>query len=112
MDFEIDYNSTEERFYLIENVGEEPCTYECIAQYCWRDCVPCCFCEASKKVIKDKEVWEIWKGKYINRKKIPCSSKHNNYFQNYRLKTINFNENYFAIVDGNAVPIQTTLNFD
>ena len=55
MNYNIEYNSKEERHYLIEYVGEEPCTYECIAQICWRDCVPCEFCEASRRVIPDQK---------------------------------------------------------
>ena len=111
MNYDIEYDNYDKRLYLIEDVGSEPCTYECIAQVCWRDCVPCSYCEASKIVIPDRDKWNEWKIKYDKRKKIPCSKDYFKYFDEHRLETENFNENYFVIVNNEAVPIQTTIKF-
>ncbi len=111
MEFSIELNIHEDRYYLYEYVGSEPCTWECIAQFCWRDCVPCNFCEAGRKKVPDEKVWQEWKAKYDKKKVIPCSKKHSKYFQNHRLDDEPFTHNQFAVVNGEAVPIQTTIEF-
>lgn len=109
MKYEIEYHSGEERHHLIEYVGEEPCTYNCRSGMCWRDCVPCCFCEASEKVIPDKEKWDAWREKYRNRKSIPCSKKHTQYFTDLRCHKGVIDQNHFGMLNGEAVPIQSKL---
>jgi hypothetical protein len=111
MIFNIEYNTLNKRLYLIEDVGDEPCNYKCVAQSCWRDCTPCFYCECGVKVIPDKKIWDDWKSKFDKRTKIPAAVEHNDYFIYHRQHTKNFNENYFSIYNGEAVPIQTKINF-
>jgi hypothetical protein len=111
MNYDIEFNGREDRFFLIEDVGAEPCEWDCPVSLCWKDCVPCCFCDESIKVIPDKKAWEAWKKKYDNREKIPCSKADSNYFMNNRLSGKPFNKNHFAIVNGEAVQIQKKINF-
>ena len=113
MEYEIEHNTKEKRYYLYEYVGEKPVKYECTSGYCWRDCTPCCYCEASKMVIPDKKKYDEWKEKYNNRKMIPCSKKNNEYFSNHRLQTEKFTDRYFEVVNGEAVPyIQKKIEFE
>jgi hypothetical protein len=113
MKYEIDYNNQQKRFYLFEYVGDEPVTYDCKSGYCWRDCVPCSYCEASIRIIPDQAKYDAWKEKYKNRKKNPCSAKNNEYFTNHRLQTRDFTDSYFEIINGEAVPyIQKKIEFE
>jgi hypothetical protein len=112
MQYKIEYNNVEKRFYLFEYVGDEPVEYECTQSSCWRDCVPCCVCEDSEKIIPNQAEYTNWKAKFDKRVIIPCSKKNYEYFSYHNLNTIEFTDRYFEIVDGEAVPyIQKEINF-
>ena len=110
--FKIVYNTKEERYHIEEYIGEPPIKYECASSFCWRDCVPCSHCECSKEIITDREQWNIWKERNLNKKSIPCSKKYNDHFTDLRLKNGGLiDKNHFGILNGEAVPIQLELNF-
>lgn len=109
MRYKIDFINSPDDWFVKEYFGDAPVKYECTAQYCWRDCVPCNHCEASRVVIPDKQKFDEWKAKDESKKIYPCSKEHTDFFKHARLHIRNIDHNHIIIKDGVAYPVELSL---